>query len=151
MHWTDYQISRATRCLWSLQEFDIGVEGLLLAGINGVAITTTMPATDSTQRVAAIATTMFLLGEEASDAWGDGDSTEMVIKLSPDDTGQTSGGGHYVYMKPVGAEAVLVTVCKSERLTGTLDANLDKAARFLQALQINANEPSPRWLEAAQF
>jgi predicted regulator of Ras-like GTPase activity (Roadblock/LC7/MglB family) len=151
MHWTEYQISRATRCLWSLQEFDVGIEGLLLVNIDGLMVTTTMPATDSIQRVAAIATTMFLLGEEASDAWGDGDSTEMVIKLSPEEAGQSdTSGGHYVYMKPVGIDAVLVTVCQSDHLNNTLDANLDKAARFLQSLRINANEPSPRWFAPSQ-
>ncbi len=152
MYWTEYQIARATRCLWSLQEFDAGIEGLLLTGINGVTITTTMPATDSTQRVAAIATTMFLLGEEASSAWGDDESTEMVIKLSPDDTNRAvARGGHYVYMKPVGAEAVLVTVCSRNHLQGPMNANMDKAAHFLQALANNANEPSPRWFESAPF
>jgi predicted regulator of Ras-like GTPase activity (Roadblock/LC7/MglB family) len=148
MHWTEYQISRATRCLWSLQEFDVGIEGLLLVNIDGLMVTTTMPATDSTQRVAAIATTMFLLGEEASDAWGDGDSTEMVIKLSPEDSEESAG--HYVYMKPVGIDAVLVTVCQSDHLNSTLDANLDKAAQFLQLLRLNANEPSPRWFASSQ-
>lgn len=135
----------ATQCLWSLQESSTEIEGLLLAQIDGLAWTTTLQGDDSTQRLAAVSTAMFLLGEEASDAWGSGESMEVYVKLSPEDAFNTDV--RYVVMRPIGYEAVLITVCKSDKLPQHIRGSLDKAVSYIQSV-IEGDEPVlPVWDE----
>ena len=81
---TDEQRSLATRCLWSLQEADISVEGLILTHVRGIALTSTMHQTASTSRLTAVAVAMFLLGEHTSEAWGNGESLEVHVRVQLD-------------------------------------------------------------------
>lgn len=133
----------ATQCLWSLQESSTEIEGLLLAQIDGLAWTTTLEGDDSTQRLAAVSTAMFLLGEEASEAWGSGESMEVYVKLSPDNV--INSDVRYVVMRPIGYEAVLIAVCRTEKLPQHIRASFDKAVSYIQAV-IQGDEPVlPVW------
>src|SRR5688500_11259243 len=133
----------ATQCLWSLQEAVMEIEGLLLTLIDGLTWTTTLQGDESTQRLAAVSTAMFLLGEEASEAWGRGESMEVFLKLSNDE-GEEPIVRH-VLMRPVGVEAVLVVVCRTKHLPPEMESILDKATSYLTAL-MNGEDPEwPRW------
>ena len=135
----------ATQCLWSLQESSTEIEGLILSQIDGLAWTTTLQGDDSTQRIAAISTAMFLLGEETSEAWGSGESMEVYVKLSPDS--RMNDGVRYVVMRPIGYDAVLIAVCRTETLPQHLRTSLDKAISYVQAV-IQGDEPVlPVWDE----
>jgi predicted regulator of Ras-like GTPase activity (Roadblock/LC7/MglB family) len=135
----------ATQCLWSLQEAATEIEGLLLTQIDGLAWTTTLQGDDSTQRLAAVSTAMFLLGEEASEAWGSGESMEVYIKLTADDSSETAV--RYVLMRPISFETILIVVCISETLPKHIHDYLDKAAEYLQEVIKGNNPPSPVWNE----
>ena len=135
----------ATQCLWSLQEATTEIEGLLLTQVDGLAWTTTLQGDDSTQRLAAVSAAMFLLGEEASEAWGSGESMEVYLKLTSDN--KTDSGIRYVVMRPIGYEAVLIAVCSSEKLPVHIRSYLDRTVAYIQAV-INGDEPAfPVWEE----
>jgi predicted regulator of Ras-like GTPase activity (Roadblock/LC7/MglB family) len=133
----------ATQCLWSLQESIMEIEGLLLTLIDGLTWTTTLLGDESTQRLAAVSTAMFLLGEEASEAWGRGESMEVFLKLSNDE-GEEPIVRH-VLMRPVGIEAVLVVVCRTKHLPAQMEATLDKATAYLSSLMAGENPARPIW------
>lgn len=133
----------ATQCLWSLQEAIMEIEGLLLTLIDGLTWTTTLQGDESTQRLAAVSTAMFLLGEEASVAWGGGESMEVFLKLSNDE-GEEPIVRH-VLMRPVGLEAVLVVVCRTKHLPAQMEATLDKATHYLSSLMAGENPSTPIW------
>lgn len=133
----------ATQCLWSLQEAATEIEGLLLTQIDGLAWTTTLQGDDSTQRLAAVSTAMFLLGEEASDAWGTGESMEVYVKLTSDDA--SDGARRYVMMLPIGYETILIAVCMSEKLPKHIRDYLDKAADYLKAVLKDETPSLPIW------
>jgi predicted regulator of Ras-like GTPase activity (Roadblock/LC7/MglB family) len=133
----------ATQCLWSLQESIMEIEGLLLTLIDGLTWTTTLLGDESTQRLAAVSTAMFLLGEEASEAWGRGESMEVFLKLSNDE-GEEPIVRH-VLMRPVGIEAVLVVVCRTKHLPAHMEAILDKATSYLSSLMAGENPANPIW------
>lgn len=134
------RIELATRCLWSLQEVSLQVEGLLLTSVDGLTLTSTMQGDDSSQRLAAVATTMFLLGEDMTQAWGSGESTELFVKLL-DDRGKT----RYVYMIPVGFRAVLVAIVQMKWLAPELYRDLRKAAHYLDSVLDGETPPTPQW------
>ena len=133
----------ATQCLWSLQETVMEIEGLLLTLIDGLTWTTTLQGDESTQRLAAVSTAMFLLGEEASEAWGRGESMEVFLKLSNDE-GEEPIVRH-VLMRPVGLEAVLVVVCRTKHLPAEMESILDKATAYLGALMEGQDPDWPVW------
>ncbi len=134
------RIELATRCLWSLQEVSLECEGLLLTSVDGLTLTTTLPGDDSAQRLAAVATTMFLLGEDMTQAWGSGESTELFVKLM-DEQGKT----RYVYMIPVGFRAVLVAIVQMKWLAPELYRDLRKAAQYLDSVLDGETPPTPQW------
>ena len=133
----------ATQCLWSLQEAIMEIEGLLLTLIDGLTWTTTLQGDESTQRLAAVSTAMFLLGEEASEAWGRGESMEVFLKLSNDE-GEEPIVRH-VLMRPVGVEAVLLVVCRTKHLPAQMETTLDKATSYLTSLMNGENPEWPIW------
>lgn len=137
------QTALATRCLWALQEAATDVEGLLLAHVDGLTLTSTFDGDDSTQRLAAIATAMFLLGEQASEAWGRGESTEVTVRLLKDNAGEREF--RFVYMKPVGYMAVLVAVCKSSRYLDSIKAYLNEAGAYLEQVLEGQRPEMPQW------
>ncbi|MCA9914733.1 MAG: roadblock/LC7 domain-containing protein [Anaerolineae bacterium] len=134
------QTELATRCLWSLQEVSIEIEGLMLTSVDGLALTTTMQGDEGSQRLAAVATTMFLLGEDMTQAWGSGESTELFIKLM-NDAGET----RYVYMVPVGFRAVLVAIVRMKWLAPELYRDLRKASQYLDSVLDGEVPPAPQW------
>lgn len=133
----------ATQCLWSLQEAVMEIEGLLLTLIDGLTWTTTLQGDESTQRLAAVSTAMFLLGEEASTAWGRGESMEVFLKLSNDE-GEEPIVRH-VLMRPVGIEAVLIVVCRTKHLPDKMAMILDRATAYLSALMDGEHPDWPLW------
>jgi predicted regulator of Ras-like GTPase activity (Roadblock/LC7/MglB family) len=134
------RIELATRCLWSLQEFSLEIEGLMLTNVDGLTVTTTLPGDDSAQRLAAVATTMFLLGEDMTQAWGSGESTELFVKLL-DEEEKT----RYVYMVPVGFRAVLVAIVQMKWLAPEVYRDLRKAADYLDSVLDGETPPMPLW------
>lgn len=138
----------ATQCLWSLQEAATEIEGLLLTHLDGLAWTTTLQGDESTQRLAAVSTAMFLLGEEASEAWGRGESREIFLKLSTKDR-HSNQRKHpvirHVLMRPIGYDAILVMVCRVERLPHDIHQLLDKAEDYLEDVLLGEAPPLPIW------
>ena len=136
----------ATQCLWSLQEAATEIEGLLLTGIDGLAWTTTLQGDESTQRLAAVSTAMFLLGEEASESWGTGESREVFLKLSTTDRDSDEIAViRYVLMRPIGSEAILIMVCRSDKLTPKFYDLMGKAEIFLEDVMQGEDPPLPIW------
>jgi len=139
----------ATRCLWSLQEAEIDIDGLLLTNVDGLTLTSTLDGSDRTERLAAISTAMFLLGEQTSEAWGSGESMEVFLTLQPEDPNNPDDAEdrRHVYMKPVGYHAVLVAICRSESLASPVHRQLNRAAAYLTMVLAGSNPPLPRWGE----
>lgn len=134
------RIELATRCLWSLQEVCLQVEGLMLTSVDGLTLTTTLYGDDQAQRLAAVATTMFLLGEDMTQAWGSGESTELFVKLLDEDQKT-----RYVYMIPVGYRAVLVAIVQMKWLAPEVYRDLRKAAEYLDSVLDGETPPAPHW------
>jgi len=139
------QISLATRLLWSLQEAAIEIEGLLLTHVRGMPITSTLPNNESTQRLAAIITAMFLLSEHTSEAWGSGESMEVQVRLTRADSPYGSGM-RWVSMKPVGDDGVLMAIHTGSARSAQINADLDLAAIYLASVLSGETPVSvPRW------
>lgn len=142
--------AQATQCLWSLQEASTQIEGLLLTRIDGLTWTTTLQGDDSTQRLAAVATAMFLLGEEASESWGHGESLEVFLKLSTDDS-EDDADIHpvirNVLMRPVGYDAILVMVCRVDKMTPEFYDLMSKAENYLEEILLGEDPPLPIWYD----
>lgn len=137
---TTQSMGLATRCLWSLQEAAPEIEGLLLTHVGGLAVTSTLTGNDSTQRLAAIATTLYLLGERAATALGRGEPQEVTLQLSGD---TADDGPRFVSLKPVGYAAVLVAVHQLSRRSPLIDADLNLAAQYLARLIAGHTEAPP--------
>lgn len=136
----EYQLELATRCLWSLQEAVLEVEGLLLSHVDGLTLTSTLEGDESTERFAAIATTMFLLGEEMSESWGKGESSELFIKFT-----HANEESRYIYMQPIGIRAVLVVICRVPDLSARLRRDLQTAVNYLEAVINDEAPPALLW------
>ena len=136
-----------TRCLWSLQEASAAVEGVLLSHVDGLTLTSTLSGDESTQRLAAISTALFLLSEQASLAWKRGESREVFLKLqqgtprSEADRPQV----RYVYIRPVGYDAILVVVCRRDGMPDEFQRYLNKAVRYLDDVLDGGTPALPRW------
>ncbi|MEM9952668.1 MAG: hypothetical protein AAF846_13765 [Chloroflexota bacterium] len=136
----------ATQCLWSLQEAAIEIEGLLLTHVDGLTWTATLDGDDSTQRLAAVSTAMFLLGEEASETWGTGESREVLLKLSTDDRDtEDDPVTRYVLMRPIGLDAILVMVCRTDQLSENFYRLMNKAEQYLSEVMLGDDPPLPIW------
>ena len=136
-----------TRCLWSLQESTTAIEGLLLTNVDGLMLTSTFYGDESTQRLAATSTAMYLLSEQTSRASKHGESTEVFLKLSntkTDNDGEQATS-RYVYIRPVGLDAVLVVVCRSDELPENFSRYINKAVRYLDMVLDGDTPLLPRW------
>lgn len=142
MQLDERKMALATRCLWSLQESELDIEGLLLTHIDGLTVTSTLQGNDSIQRLAATTTTMFLLSEQASEAWGSGESMELLITLQPDDAAEAP---RHVYMKPVGYAGVLVGICKAGKSLTSIIEKLERATHYLDMVISGSIPPMPDW------
>lgn len=132
----------ATQCLWSLQEASTEIEGLLLTHVDGLTWTTTFHGDDSTQRLAAVSTALFLLGEEASEAWGHGETREVFLKLATNDHLALN---RHVLMRPIGYDAILVIVCRADSVSAQIYEFLNKAEIYLQGVLAGDDPPLPIW------
>jgi|GEM_PF-1432662 len=139
----------ATQCLWSLQEAAIEIEGLLLTHVDGLTWTTTLQGDESTQRLAAVSTAMFLLGEEASESWGQGESKEVFLKLLMNDDVTAEAVIRFVLMRPVGYDAILVMVCRTDKLSQRFYDLMSKAESYLEGVLVGDDPPMPIWEDQA--
>ena len=142
---SDEQRALVTRCLWSLQEADLSIEGLILTHVRGVAMTSTMHHNASTQRLTAVAVAMFLLGEHTSEAWGNGESLEVHVRVQLDPKKPDTMAMRYVSMRPVGPGAILLAVHSGDKLSINLEADLNTAAAYLEAILDNQPPPPLIW------
>ncbi|QPC85066.1 hypothetical protein G4Y79_12075 [Phototrophicus methaneseepsis] len=138
------QSALATRCLWSLQESNLAIDGILLLHVRGTTLCTTLPQNGSTQRLAAVSTAMFLLGEHTSEAWGNGESLEIQVRIQLSNENNATSMRN-VTMKPVGPWAVLLTVHRDLIQQVTLSQDMDQAARFLEAVINEDTLPPLTW------
>ena len=135
----------ATRCLWALQEAAAEIQGLVFTETRGVPITSTMSDVESIQRLSALSATLFLLGEYAAETWGRGATDEVQLLIRG---GRKRGrAALYVGFKPVGDSAVLVAVHTGMEPDSPSVDNVDRAARYLDALLQGEEPPELRWRE----
>ena len=116
------------------------IEGLLLTYVDGLTLTSTFEGNDSTQRLAAASTAMFLLSEQTSAAWGSGESMEVALRLKPT---RAKRYPRYVSLKPVGVHAVLIGVYRINQRVNLINADLNTAAAYLDALMRGENPTMP--------
>ncbi|MDQ7028057.1 MAG: roadblock/LC7 domain-containing protein [Anaerolineae bacterium] len=136
-----------TRCLWSLQEASTAVEGLLLSHVDGLLLTSTFYGDESTQRLAAITTALYLLSEQVSMASKYGESSEVFLKLSEGKPRHEADipAVRYVYIHPVGVDAILVVVCRRDAMPDNFSRYLLRAVRYLDMV-LDGDTPSlPHW------
>lgn len=136
-----------TRCLWSLQEASAAVEGLLLSHVDGITLTSTLEGDVRTQRLAATATAMFLLSEQASLAWKRGTAIEVFLKLRQGEPSSEADRPEvrHVYIRAVGFDAILVVVCRQAGLPEEFQRYLRRAVRYLDAVMDGDTPNLPRW------
>lgn len=134
----DTGVALATQCLWSLQEAAPEIEGLLFTHVDGLTITTTLPGSESTQRLAAVATTLFLLGEHTAEAWGSGEALEVQLGFT-----DKQAVRRYVTIKPVSYRAILVALHRRTERHALIKGDLDLAATYLLALLVGDMPPLP--------
>lgn len=133
------QTAYATRCLWSLQEASPEIEGVILTFTTGLVLTSTFTGDDRTQRLAAISTTLYLLSAQATSAWAVGDSVEVSLHISGDDSPRT------ISLKPVGDSAVLITCLKPSSYLELIEQQISQATHYLERLLIGEIEQPPRF------
>jgi predicted regulator of Ras-like GTPase activity (Roadblock/LC7/MglB family) len=138
-----------TRCLWSLQEASAAVEGLLLTHVDGITLTSTMQGDETTQRLAAIASALYLLSEQACLSWKRGASSEVILQLANGKPKHEADRPEvrYVYMRPVGEDGILVVVCRRDDMPDDFQRYLDKAVWYLNAVLDGGTPNLPRWMK----
>ncbi|MGB7341907.1 MAG: hypothetical protein WBC91_23620 [Phototrophicaceae bacterium] len=147
---SEHRTALATQCLWSLQEAVIEIEGLLLTHIEGLTWTTTLRGDDSTERLAAVSTAMFLLGDETNELWGHGESQEVLLKLSTQDRDKNPDNDdtiRHVLMRPIGEDAILVMVCRVDHLTDRFYTLMSLAQQYLEDMLLGNDPPLPIWYD----
>lgn len=138
-----YQVALATRCLWSLQEAAPEIEGMILADSSGFTVTSTLPNSERTQRLAALSATLFILSEHAAASWGRGATDTVQLVLRDGDTYDTL----FVTFKPVGRDAVLVVIHTGMAARAReIAVDLQLVTRYLEAVFTGAQDLPPlRW------
>jgi predicted regulator of Ras-like GTPase activity (Roadblock/LC7/MglB family) len=131
-------IALATRCLWSLQEAAPEIEALLFTRVDGLTLTSTLDGGDGTQRLAAVSTALFLLGEQAAEVWRSGEAMEVQMVLT-----RAGGAVRYVTIKPVGYQAILTAMHSMNARYQFLKADLDLASLYLRSLLAGDTPPPP--------
>lgn len=131
-------ISLATGCLWSLQEAAPEIEALLFSRVDGLTLTSTLDGSEATERLAAVATALFLLGEQATEVWRRGEAMEVQMCIT-----RASGAVRYVTIKPVGHQAILTAMHTMNHRYQLIKADLDLAALYLRALLAGDTPPYP--------
>lgn len=134
----DEGIALATQCLWSLQEAAPEIEGLLFSHVDGLTLTTTLAGSESTQRLAAVSTALFLLSEHTAEAWGSGEAMEVQLVFTDEKDMR-----RYVTIKPVSYRAILTAVHRKTERHALIKTDLDLAATYLLALLAGDTPPLP--------
>jgi predicted regulator of Ras-like GTPase activity (Roadblock/LC7/MglB family) len=99
----------ATKRLWELQETFVEFEGIILASVGGLTLTSTLPNGAQLQRGAALSAALLLLCEHVMQTWS-GDETEAVyVKVNLDEPPP-----RYVVLHPVGNMAVLIAIQRTD-------------------------------------
>lgn len=119
----------ATKRLWGLQEMFTDVDGLVLASIGGLQLTSTMPNSASLQRLTAASTALLLLGEHALAEWS-GDQMEGVYVTIKGEIPR------YATLYPVGTTALLIIIRRIETKIAAADAILSvkDTVQYLEAI-----------------
>lgn len=141
---SDEKTARATECLWSLQEASMEIDALLLVTTDGIIWTATLDGGERTQRLAAVSSTMFLLGDEASTSWGNGEMTEVCLRLTPESADTPA---RYVLMRPVNWNTILILVCSTPHPSEQIYALMSEAKDYLTAVLRDEDPDLPRWHE----
>lgn len=138
------ELALATRCLWGLQEAAPEVVCVLLSGLDGLGVASTMPEGARSQRLAAAGTALFMLGEYAAEIWRRGQVEEVQVRVAPRREGDTP---LYAHLRPVAGTAVLLVAHSFEYGRFQLvQSNIDLAAAYLTALATDQTAlPSLRW------
>lgn len=131
-------IALATQCLWSLQEAAPEIEALLFTHVDGLTLTSTLDGGDSTQRLAAVSTALFLLGEHTAEAWRSGEAMEVNMSLT-----DAAGSIRHITIKPVGNFAILTAMHTFTPRYMLIKADLDLAGIYLKALMAGDMPPLP--------
>ncbi len=74
------QVALVTRCLWEFQEMTSEIDGLILVNVDGAILTSTLTYSESTDRVAAVASTLVALARQVSEEWERGDFNEVRVR-----------------------------------------------------------------------
>lgn len=137
-----------TRCLWSLQEASTAVEGLLLSHVDGLLLTSTFYGDESTQRLAATTTAMYLLSEQVSITSKYGESSEVFLKLSDGKPRHEADipAVRYVYIRPVGVDAILAVLCRRDEMPEDFSRYLLRAVRYLDMVMDGGTPTLPHWI-----
>jgi predicted regulator of Ras-like GTPase activity (Roadblock/LC7/MglB family) len=120
----------ATKRLWELQEMFTDVEGLVLASIGGLQLTSTMPNSPSLQRLTAASTALLLLGEHALAEWSDDQIEGVWVTIKGGDVPR------YATLYPVGASALLIIIRRVETKISTSEAaiSVKDTVQYLEAV-----------------
>jgi hypothetical protein len=92
---------------------------------------------------------MYLLSEQTSKASQHGESREVFLKLSEGKPQHEADvpAVRYVYIRPVGVDAVLVAVCRRDDLPDNFSRYLSKAIRYLDMVLDGGTPAMPRWID----
>lgn len=74
-----HKITLVTKCLWELQEMSHEIDGLILIGLDGFVIASTLSPTPSTTRVAAVSSALVELAKKVMQEWDRGDFSEVRV------------------------------------------------------------------------
>ncbi len=120
----------ATKRLWQLQEMFTDVDGIVLASIGGLQLTSTLPNSPSTQRLTAASTALLLLGEHVLSEWSDDQIEGVWVKV------KGSEPPRYAVLYPVGNSALLIVIRHIEvtPLPHHAEMELKDTTRYLQHL-----------------
>jgi predicted regulator of Ras-like GTPase activity (Roadblock/LC7/MglB family) len=127
----------ATQCLFDLHKTTPEVRGFILASIGGIVIASTLPNDARIQRIAAVSAALFLLSEHAADVWGRGQALEVRVK--------TKGSDDIVLLRPVGSEALLITVQQKIEGPQRMVDYTDEAIEYLKTLLSGSDKSGLRW------
>lgn len=75
------QVALVTKCLWEFQEMTPEVEGLMLVGMDGFILASTLSHSESTSRVAAVVSALVGLAKQASEEWERGVFNEVRVRF----------------------------------------------------------------------
>jgi predicted regulator of Ras-like GTPase activity (Roadblock/LC7/MglB family) len=136
------QIALMTQCLWEFQEMTTEVEGLMLIGMDGFVIASTIAITESTSRVAAVVSALVGLAKQVTEEWERGTFSEVRVRFKDQSDRQRDA-----QLIPVGESAVLVVLLQRTAALSlasiTVPFNTRQALQYV-ALVLNGTDDPPQ-------